>query len=279
MLPKQLIIIGGGVSIREGLEKGLKDLIPKTFSCGLNYAYKYFDTTLTCGIDEKFFNENYKDIAKMPLFLGKSNVSVNIAGGKNCYLFKHSMKYDRELFGGIYSSTLAGLFALSTFIKLMDVGTIFLLGADYGVIKDSEGKPLVDKLGRPLTHFYQEETGHPDHRGIGRINWYTSSLVDPKDKNKRISNAEKEYRVYANETKVKIYNVSPQSAIPTFEKITYDEFFKKIEPITQTQEELRKEVEAKFQGLIYMYEYIRKGKITFDARGQLLNEQGSPFIL
>jgi hypothetical protein len=279
MLPKQLVLIGGGASIKEGLDKGLKDLIPKTFSCALNFAYKYFNSTLICGIDEKFFNENYKDITKMPLFLGKANCSVNIAGGRNCYLFQHSMKYDRELFGGIYSSTLAGLFALSTFIKLMDIGEIYLLGFDYGPIRDLQGRPLVDKLGRPLTHFYQEETNHIEHRGIGKTNWYTATIADPNKKSQKITNAQKEFGVYANETKVKIYNVNPQSAIPTFEKITYDEFFKKIEPITQTQDEIRKELENKFKGLIYMYECIRKGSIKFDAKGQLLTDQGSPFLI
>lgn len=274
-LPKQLVIIGGGASIIEGINKGLWGVIPKTFSCGLNYSYKYINTTVNCGIDEKFYNENYKDILKLPLYFCKMNPGTLVNWPKNCYMFKSAYLYDRDLYGGIYSSTLAGLFALSAFIKILDEGEIYLMGFDYDCLRDSENKPVLDKLGRPLTHFYQE-IEHIEHRGIGKLNWYTSTLIDPKKSGVRITNAEKEFGVYANESKVKIYNVNPQSAINTFEKISYEQFFNKILTVEQTQDEIRKELEMKFKGLLYIYEMIARNGVRIIPQSKLSDQKG-PF--
>ena len=76
-----------------------------------------------------------------------------------------------------------------------------------------------------MTHFYQ---GQVQHRGIGKTSWY-----DSKDR------ALKDFGVYANEHKVKIYNVSPNSKISTFEKIDYDTFFSKLDTNLYDQNALR----------------------------------------
>ena len=128
----------------------------------------------------------------------------------------------------------------------MDEGEIYLLGYDYGPQRDSDGKPLIDERGRILTHWYQ---GKCEHRGIGKINWYTATMTDSKDKKTKITNAENEFRVFANESKVKIYNVGLQSTIPTFEKISYEQFFEKIDKTPINQEEIRKELHIKCQEL------------------------------
>lgn len=278
MLPKQLVILGGGASVRpywdgEYKDKGLFTLLPKLFSCGLNYSYKFVESTVYSAVDEKFFNENYKEILNLPLYISKLHTTVFQPALGKCYFFPSSWHYDRECYGGIYTSTLAGLFALSLFIKIMDEGEIFLLGYDYGPTRDAEGKPLVDNFGRPFSHWYQ---GKVEHRGIGKINWYTSTHEDPKKKGERITNAQREFGVYASESKVKIYNVNPQSAIDTFEKISYEQFFTKIETTEHNQDEIRKELEMKCKGLVYMYEVLSKQGMKFDPKGTIL-PGGGPF--
>ncbi len=237
-LPKDLIIIGGGASVKEGIDKGLLNLLPNSFSVGLNYAYKYMNTTVNMGVDERFWNDNYQELSQLPLYIGKQHSEIrNI--GKNTHFLPPCRDYYRDLKPGVYSSTLVGLFSLSLFINLMDEGNIFILGYDYGPQRDEQGKPLLDEKGRPITHFYQ---GKVEHRGIGKINWYTSTIVDNRITGKRIPNAEKEYRVYKDETKVKIYNVNLQSAIPTFPKISYEEFFTKKLTTELNQNDIREEV-------------------------------------
>jgi hypothetical protein len=106
----------------------------------------------------------------------------------------------------------------------------------------------------------------------GKTNWYTARMHDPNKKGVMIDNAQKEFSVYANETKIKIYNVSLQSTIPTFEKISYDEYFKKVTPLTISQAEIRKELELKFKELNHMYMRLHNSPVSFDSRGLFYNK-------
>lgn len=243
MVPKDLIILGGGASVLKGMEKGLFDLLPNTFCIGLNYSYKFVQTTAICGVDETFYNEQVNELVELPLYIGKEYHALK-KRGPNTIFFRCNDKYDRELDKGIYTPTLTGLFCLSLFIRFLDVGNIYLLGYDYGPLKNDKGEMIYeDQLPRkPLTHWYQ---GKFQHRGIGKINWYTATVIDYDATQKRISHAEKEFRPYAEEPKVKIWNVSPDSNIPYFEKINYEQFFQKIKESNMegiNQEELRKEL-------------------------------------
>ena len=58
--PKQLIIIGGGTSIKEGIKKGLWKRLRGKWTIGINYAYRYFDSTMLCFCDSKFYRK-YSD--------------------------------------------------------------------------------------------------------------------------------------------------------------------------------------------------------------------------
>lgn len=244
MLPNNLIILGGGASINEGIENGLFDLLPNTFSIGLNYAYKFVKTTLNMGVDEKFYNDNHTELSELPLYIGKENYALTNRG-KNCIFLPSCKDYYRGCEPGVYSSTLVGLFSLSLFIALMDVGNIFILGMDYGPLRDKEGTILKNEKGEYITHFYQ---GEILHRGINKINWYTSTVMD-KPTGKRISNAEREYKVYKDETKVNIYNVSLNSAINVFPKISYEEFFSKKLITGLNQDDIRLEIRKKIREL------------------------------
>ena len=233
MLPKTLIILGGGASVRDGIQKGLFEFLPNTFCIGLNYAYKFVHTTATASIDETFHNSYFNEISELPLHIAKEHYSIQNKG-KTVFL-KPSNIYDYSLVKGVYNQTLVGLFTLSLGVYLLEEGSrIFLLGYDNGQYKDSEGNLCVQG-NIPLTHWYQ---GELYHRGIGRLNWYTATSIDYEDTQKRISQAEREYRVYK-DAPVKIYNVSPNSNIPTFEKINYDNFLHMIQNETYYQADLR----------------------------------------
>jgi len=129
-------------------------------------------------------------------------------------------------------------------IHILDSGICFLLGFDYGEARKKgydksdlraiEQARIVDKSGKKyLTHFYQEEL---THRGTGKINYYNA-----KDR------AKKDFSVYKNEKKIRIYNVSPDSRIPTFPKIDYSTFFKMLDKHTYDQNELREYIKEKLQ--------------------------------
>ncbi|KKN13894.1 hypothetical protein LCGC14_1001630 [marine sediment metagenome] len=86
------------------------------------------------------------------------------------------------------------------------------------------------------THYYH---GEIEHRGIGHCGYYDI-----------IGKAEKDFGVYKNETKVRIYNVvgDPESKIPTFEKIDYKTFYAKLDNNFYDQDKLRTEIKNKLGG-------------------------------
>jgi hypothetical protein len=274
-LPNKLILLGGGASVIEGINKGLFSWLPNTFSVGLNYSYKYINTTVNMAADEAFYNTNRKDVDKFPLYIGKSHVDIHNPG-KNAYFLPPCKNYYRGCEPGIYSSTLIGLFATSLFINLMEEGTIYLLGYDYGCLKDNEGKNIIEPVSqKPYTHWYQDKF---QHRGSGKLNWFTATLTEPRDPTKRISNAEKEWRVYKDETKVKIINVCLNSAIPTFPKISYDQFLEETKNESYNQDEIRAEVRKRLERLLAQQTQFRKHPPTFGGRPNIQNKK-EPFTI
>jgi len=130
MIPNELIIIGGGASIKKGLSLGLHDTLRNRFTCGLNYGFNYFkDCTYHCFVDRDFYKKQKPNLSKLPLIIGKS-------GGynpmNNTIDLPTATRYFRNLSGGVYNANLTGVFALSLGIYLMDAGNIFLLGYDFG---------------------------------------------------------------------------------------------------------------------------------------------------
>jgi len=226
MKTKQLIIIGGGASIKEGIQKGLWDEIKDHFVIGLNYSYKYFSNpTVQCYVDRDFYiKELPNGLANIPLIVGKTLKGTPQVIKPNTIFLKASNKYTRDLSTGVYKSALVGYFALSLGIYLLDEGDIFLLGYDFGgqgTQKISNNKSIA------VTHFYQ---GEIKHRGIGKVNYYLQK-----------KRPESDFAPYKNEKKIKIYNVSINSRIPDsiFPKISYDQFFKLLDTTTSNQDLLR----------------------------------------
>ena len=250
----QCIIIGGGHSVTEGLNKDLWNKISNKFTVGCNYSYRYYNSTLLCFIDNDFYEQEFINLSNLELIVGKCSLKNT---HPNTIAIPHTNEYNRGLTKGIYGA-LTGVYALSLAIYLLDVGEIFMLGMDFGaksndikcpiklkeitykgniltaprfIVSKSEGK-----LSRPLTHWYQDEL---EHRGVGQIGYYYI-----KDK---VTNV---FKAFEGETKCKIYNVGLDSRIEQFEKISYDSFFSKLDNEVYNQEELVREIRGKLSGLI-----------------------------
>lgn len=213
--PKQMVIIGGGFSIKEGIEKGLWEKLNGHFVIGTNYSFNFHTATIQTYLDNKFFQEQEEKLKTLPLIITKPHQKHKL---DNQIMIKTASKYDRSLKNGIYKGSLTGIYSLSLGIYLLNIGEIFLLGYDFS----AQGK---DEKGRQRTHFYQ---GKVNHRGIGKVNYYNTS-----------GRANRDFGVYKNEKKIKIYNVSLNSKIDTFEKISYNEFFKKLSKNKYCQSYLR----------------------------------------
>ena len=253
---RQAIILGGGTSVLQGINTELFEKIRNKFTVGLNYSHHFFKSTVLMCVDKIFAKGQQSFLKDFPLVIGTEHVGQTLA---HTYHFPTCPEYTRDCQKGIYKSTLVGLFALSFLIYVMDEGEIFLLGYDYGAQKGNG--PLnraYDKSRLPLTHWYQAGdipsvyTGQPQkivHKGIGQVNWY-EALHRDNTQAKPISRAEHEFEVYRNESKVKIFNVSPDSRIPIFPKIAYEQFYQMLDSQIYDQEALRQEIRSKAVNLI-----------------------------
>jgi len=205
----QIVIIGGGSSIIEGVNKDLWNKLSSRWTLGCNSAFKFITPSALVFVDHRqFYKLFYDELGNLPLIIGKSD-NKGVPKLPNTIFLRDSQYFDRSLATGVYSGTLCGLFSLTLATRfLIDGGEIFLLGFDFGA-----GEKLIE--GRQHTHFYQEQ-GEIKHRGIGYTGWYkkadkTSTFVP-----------------YSKLENLKIWNVSMDSAIPFFEKISYDLFFEKL---------------------------------------------------
>jgi hypothetical protein len=223
--PKQLFLIGGGSSIQDGLKLGLWEKLKDKFTIGTNFSYKFFSATAQVYVDAPFYDANASELSKLPLILGTA-YKVKQRLPNTCF-FTPTNSYTRDLSDGVYSPRLSGIYALSLAVCILDSGTIFLLGYDM----QGTGK---DEKNRAITHFYQ---GQVEHGGVGKINYY-----DIKNR------SEIDFGVFRQETKVKIYNVSPNSRINCFEKINYEQMFKLMLTQEHNQETLREEIKSKLSG-------------------------------
>jgi len=220
---KQCIIIGGGYSIKDGVDKNLWNMLDGRFTIGTNFSYKFFDSTILTFIDAGFYTaQRSNGLYKVPLIIGRKLAELDRLKLPNTILIKESNKFTRDCRNGIYCGSLCGIYALSLSIYLMGPNTeIFLLGYDFS------GSDSKDNDGKDITHFYQ---GRIFHRGIGYTKYYNSVRSN------------KLFDHYSQINDVKIYNVSPKSKINTFDKISYDEFFDKLDNNHYDQDDIRKYV-------------------------------------
>ena len=216
---KELILIGGGYSIKEGLEKGLWEHIKGKTIWSLNFAFEKMPylPTREIWVDQVFYVTNMDKLFKLKE-QGVELVSKTNTKSKH---INEIVKYDaNKEVEGIYDEKkkaifsgglgLVGVFSLSLAIK-EGYNNIYLLGYDFGT----------PTLKNKKTHFYQDEL-KVRSSGIGNPSIYLKGTGDGTPK-KHVEDFER-YLDYD----VKIHNVSMISNIPYFKKIEYSEFFRRI---------------------------------------------------
>ena len=206
-----LIIIGGGYSIKKGIEKGLWTSInKKTIDIwSLNYAFLTmpFLPSVQLWTDFAFFLTCQKEI----LELGKKNVELISRTFGTVYKDFNIKTYDwspnkepDKLFVG--KLCLVGTFALSLAEKLK-YKKIYLLGYDFGTSNIEDRN----------THYYlNDDIRKPSLKGTYRKE--DGSLKD----------SIKDYKQFNKEN---IINVSLNSNIPYFKKISYTDFYLELKKL------------------------------------------------
>lgn len=226
---KDCIIVGGGSSIKQADSATLKPLLASKFTILTNYSFKHFEGTFMCFLDTDFYkptyakhNKSYPDIyeelKQLPLIVGINHSGIAEFKLDNTILLNQK-----------YGEFLTGIFALKLAEQIINEGIIYLLGFDWNrriglPEKDPDYNPYSDLS----IHYYtKEEINHP---GIGRIGYYENH------------NPDKIFEKFKKKD-IKIYNVSLESNINCFEKISYVQFFEhmsdKINDELINQNELR----------------------------------------
>jgi len=230
---KSVVLIGGGKSVREGIQTGLWEKIKHMEVWGLNYAYKLYPYKLDrqLFVDYNFFINNRDDMEELakqsiPIHAKKHSQLQDIT---NNYIIQYNSVREKGGFRGktalqgpeeahifVGRLGLVGTFALSLAIA-QGYNLIYLLGYDFG-------PPSVEDKD---THWYQ---GKIDviSTGVGRPTVYWEPSSD-------IKHQVQDYGVFANIEGVTIYNVSLQSNIPYLPKISYQTFYDLIEDSNENE--------------------------------------------
>jgi len=243
MIPNKIIIIGSGASIRQGLwdtpieELPIWEAVKNQFTISCNWSFKWVDPTISMFCDHRFYCLEKEHLDKLPILLtAKKNGFYNDERkykkyfdkiGDNLHFLKvcGGVKYKEHTdvihngvntqLGGIYTPQLTGLMAIGYALSI-GCKELYLLGFDAGA---SQGR----------THFYE---GDKEHTGI--VNWNNQTQTGVGlDANGRCKNDNYNedinwwfHPLTNNDADVKIYNVSPESNITVFPKISFSEFYK-----------------------------------------------------
>lgn len=226
-MPTEAIIIGSGSSISPYIEV-LQPILANKFVIACNYSYKHFPCTFLAYQDRDFYKprpndkgiyENpdiYDELKELPLIIGINHNGVEEFKLNNTLLLNKSEK-----------ENLTGVFALKLALRLMETGTVYLLGFDW---TRRTGLPERDPNYNPKsdvpTHYYN----NINHRGIGYVGYYENH------------NADRDFNKLIKKDTIKIYNVSPESNIDCFEKISYQKFYELLTPEIADQGNLRKDI-------------------------------------
>ena len=221
---RQVIIVGGGKSIREEwLNNGLFDNLKGQEVWSLNYAFMTMPylPTKQLWVDRYFYEVEGKHIRELhekgvPLISQRTGIipfPEMIRKVEKFYnkttIYQDQLDIEDAIFTGQFS--LGGLFALGVAVK-EKVDRIFLLGYDWGN-EDVNNKD---------THYYDGYIKHHS-KGAGHPDLYKHI-----NSNEPISKVH-DFQVYENYKEAEIYNVSLKSNIPYLPKISYQEMYKKLE--------------------------------------------------
>lgn len=218
---REVIILGGGYSVKEGIDKGLWDKIKGLDIWALNVTYKtmpYLPNKELWVDFHNFYRAYEAEILNLDCHLVTKYQSYYTTIDKITILTptnKPDEFYGREALqkGKIFIGQrgFCGIMALSYAVAL-GYNIIYLLGYDFGNISTSNGK---------RTHYFDDNMA--DY-GIKR-GYENPRYTVFVDKNGKVKTDVKDFQLYSDISDLKIYNVSLESNIPYFEKISYEDFF------------------------------------------------------
>lgn len=236
---KECIIIGGGSSIKQADFCVLKPLLASKFTILTNYSFKHFEGTFMCFTDRDFYkttsNKNpdiYEELKQLPLIIGVYHKEIEQYKLPNTIFLPKGEYNHTPLQKGFYTSYLTGFFAISVAEFLMNYsGVIYLLGYDWTKRKkDSICPTTYTPYNQKIdTHYYSDK--EIPHRGQHWLDFYEHHDADG-------------YFKPFIKPGLKIYNVSLESNINCFEKISYTQFFGLVSIQTYIQEELRTQIRS-----------------------------------
>jgi hypothetical protein len=215
---KDIVILGGGSSICEGISLNIWDKLQKSNVevWSLNYAFLTlpFKPAKQLWIDTRFFKENIEKLQELYLkgvscCAKEHTLYRNIKEIKTYVTTREPKEFNNKVFIG--RKGLCGFFALYLASMIEKADNIFLLGYDHGTINNSN-----------KTHYYQDIL-KTQSTGVGQTKLY-------KDANGKVEKEVDDYELFIRpEITSKIWNVSLQSNIKAFDKISYEQFFSKLE--------------------------------------------------
>ena len=221
---KRVFLLGGGMSVKEGINLGLFSKISGQDVWSINYAFMTMPylPKREVWVDVAFYKSNIDALQK----LWEQGVEIHCkqhmtyAGIKEhihqygstreskFYYGKHAIQNNLIYYGRM---GLSGIFALSLAIA-EGYEEIYLLGYDFGTPN------LQDKN----THYYQDT-----------LKVYSTGVIHPeiyRTPDNAVKREVEDFRVFLQEP-IKILNCSMISNIPYFEKITYNQLFERIKSV------------------------------------------------
>jgi len=214
-----VIIIGGGYSVKEGIDKQLWDKIQHkgidVWSVNFSHMFMPFNPSVQIWADIGVWTKGRTELIELHS-KGTELICKNYAGYDNNYFIN---KYDVTPFIEKSSETnifigrmgLSGVFALSLAIS-RKYENIYLLGYDFGSTHIRNNN----------THWYEDLNEDINAGSYGRSGIYWAG-------ENKIRDEIKDFDIIKKHTKVEVYNVSLTSNIISFPKLSYDEFYKRIE--------------------------------------------------
>lgn len=265
---KPIIICASGASIpfidkqyKEtgcGLPTKIKNIIENNYSIGLNYWFQFgCETTFNYSGDFQFYLDNTRGLKKVPMILASDDPSLknkNVTRiHDNTILLPNSTKngyvgegaWDRDNKGkphGFFHKQLAGIYALNIAIAL-GFKEIYLLGYDCtGTNDKTHFYQNVADLNK-VTSLYLRGVHKCDRSHFGGVGKKPNGAYKTSNYNSIKNLNEKWFAPFhAERKKIKIYNVSENSVINTFDKISYKTFFQQIENNQIDQTKARKDI-------------------------------------
>jgi hypothetical protein len=213
---KRVIIIGGGSSAKELVDAGLWEHIKGEEIWSINFAFMVMPylPSRELWVDVRFFSKHMEYLQKLhysgvPCFAKAHTKYMAIPEIHQIETTPEASEANKKVFVG--QLRLSGIFSLHLALKER-FEEIYLIGFDFGTTNPKD----------KFTHFYQKEIGDKiDSTGVAH-----PELYQTEDAKRALRDFE--YFCSPEFEKSKIFNVSINSAIPYFEKLTKESFFERI---------------------------------------------------